>query len=90
MGTNGYFGQIKGPFESNQELFQMIKKDANRTVNYVGRLGIQATENDRVFLNNVEFIVGKTGILEARSLEIKSIKFAHDVGEKVIIDYLVF
>ena len=89
MGTNGYVGQIIGPFSANQELFDVIKKDANKEIKYVFKIGIQTDIRNSVFLNGVEFEIGKTGIFEARDVAITSIYFKQNVGKNTIIDYII-
>lgn len=87
--TNGFFGQLQGPFSANEELFNKIKADckySNEDSIYVTKLGIHIVNNydlkvtdfiensyeehvvfqtgPRVLINEKEFQIGQTGMLE--------------------------
>jgi len=38
--TNGYFGQIQGPFKENTEIITDIKSQCKTTVNFISKIGI--------------------------------------------------
>ena len=88
-GTNGYIGQLRGPFSANVELMDLIAEDANKEVNYLIKIGIQTKVKNEVIINNINFEIGKTGILEfGGGIQITSIKFAQEVGKETIIDFI--
>jgi hypothetical protein len=43
--TNGFFGNLQGPFAANEELFTKIQTDCNKTINYISKIGIHYTSN---------------------------------------------
>lgn len=95
MGTNGYTGQIKGPFTANREIFDLIKEQSISTVDYIAHLGIQATPGTLVTIkgndnkDGVDIEISRTKIYEVSSDETKitSIKFKNGADEDTIIDY---
>lgn len=113
--TNGFFGQLQGPFNANEELFNKIKADckySNKDSIYVTKLGIHIVNNydlkvtdfiensyeeravfqtgPRVFINEKEFQIGRTGILELEDVQITSIKFIKSINNRCFIDYQLF
>ena len=97
--TNGYFGQIQGPFKENTEIITDIKSQCKTTVNFISKIGIhcvrqydlditgKATPLIEVSLNFKNFIIGKTGMLELNDVQITSIMFKQAVDNKTYIDY---
>ena len=73
---NGFFGQAAGPFKQNVQIFNILNQQSGRRINYISKLGIHCFYNFdldikgqwypriNVRINNKEFIIGKTGILE--------------------------
>lgn len=112
--TNGFFGQLQGPFSANEELFDKIKADckySNEDSIYVTKLGIHIVNNynlkvtdfiensyehvvfqtgPRVFINEKEFQIGQTGMLELEDVQITSIKFTKNIDSRCFIDYQLF
>ena len=43
--TNGFFGNIQGPFEANTQILQLIQEQCKNTVNYISKLGIHYIGN---------------------------------------------
>ncbi len=75
--TNGFFGQIQGPFTANVDLFLQIQEECLNPINYITKLGIQYIgdfdldlEGNRegrqlfVEINGLDFQLGKTRMLE--------------------------
>ena len=103
MGTNRYTGQLKGPFEKNEELFDKVKKQAEPLGTgqewHIYHLGIQATPGTRIAIGGMnggnfeskEIEIGRTRIYEAGSSETKitSIKFLELADADTIIDYQI-
>lgn len=89
MGTNGYTGQIKGPFIADRELFDIIIEQSVLDVDYISHIGIQATPGTVVTINGVDIEISRTKIYEASSDEMKitSIIFKNGADEDTIIDY---
>ena len=110
--TNGFFGNLQGPFTANEELFTKIQADCNKIINYISKIGIYYTGNFdlaikesqelpknqinieikqpqyiKVIINNIEFQIGKTRILELEDVKITSIKFKQNVNDNFYIDY---
>ena len=41
--TNGFFGNIQGPFAADEELFTKIQSECKDTIEYISKLGIHYT-----------------------------------------------
>lgn len=99
-GTNIYQGQIRGPFNANQDIFPLISSQCAIAPKYILHLGIQ-TEPDNVVLHPESLIeitnhgqtltyeVGKTGMYEVGNTKITSLKFFKNKDNNTIIDYTV-
>ena len=94
---NGNQGQIRAKdqdenkFIAGQQLYGLIAAAVNPRygITSLARIGIQAPVATHVLLNDIDFEIGKTGILEARDLNITSIKFVEDTDDSVIIDFII-
>lgn len=88
---NGYMGQLKGPFQADEELFTRIQNTSSEKIAAVQHLGIQTVTGDLVMIeiNGKEIEIGKTGMYEVRDTEITSIKFKTNVDENTLIDYVI-
>lgn len=97
MGTNGCTGQLIGPFNAKQELFDLIKNNSIEDFSYISHIGIQMYnhtspipgEGTMVYINKDAYEIGKTGIYEIGNTKITSIYFSDDVDENTIIDYVI-
>lgn len=89
MSSNGYTGQLIGPFTANEELYDLIVAAAAQPINYVSHIGIQTDIKNIVYINNKECEIGNTGIYEIGNTEITSIYFAQDTDENSIVDYTI-
>ena len=97
--TNGFFGSLQGPFLKNTQLINIIQNDCKNTINYISKLGIHCVKNFDldlkgiyetpifVRINNIEFQISRTGILELEDVEITYIQFVEDTDDTVYIDY---
>ena len=43
--TNGFFGNIQGPFAADEELFTKIQSECKDTIKYISKLGIHYVGN---------------------------------------------
>ena len=88
---NGYIGQLKGPFQADEELFTKIQNTSSEKIAAVQHLGIQTVTGDLVMIeiNGKEIEIGKTGMYEVRNTEITSIKFKTNVDENTLVDYVI-
>ncbi len=94
---NGNQGQIcakdqqGAKFNADQQLYDLIEAVVNPRygITSLSRIGIQAPIATHVLINDIDFEIGKTGILEARGLEVTSIKFVEDTDDSVIIDFII-
>ena len=96
---NGFFGQVVGPFKQNVQIFNVLNQQSGRRINYISKLGIHCGYNFdldikgqwypqiNVRINNKEFTIGKTGILELEDCQVTSIQFLNGTGDNVYIDY---
>ena len=89
MSVNRYMGQLKGPFNANDELMIKIKEDAEIDVSFVKHLGVQTDIGYSIFVNGEEREIGKTGIYEIGNTEINSLYFKQNTDENSIIDYII-
>lgn len=97
--TNGFFGNIQGPFAADEELFTKIQSECKDTIEYISKLGIHyvgnfdldlsGTRQKQIFvrINGIEFQIGITRMLELEDVAITSIQFVEDTNELVYIDY---
>ena len=97
--TNGFFGNIQGPFAADEELFTKIQSECKDSIEYISKLGIHYVGNfdlalsgvrwkqTFVRINGIEFQIGITRMLELEDVEITSIQFVEDTNELVYIDY---
>ena len=88
---NSYMGQLKGPFQADEELFTKIQNTSSEKIAAVQHLGIQTVTGDLVMIeiNGKEIEIGKTGMYEVRNTEITSIKFKTNVDENTLVDYVI-
>lgn len=95
--TNGFFGMIQSPFTENEQLMNRIREQ-NQNNTYLSKVGIVYVDHHslnidkepqiRIKINNKDFTLGKTGMLEFEDVKITSIKFLQDIeDDKVYIDY---
>lgn len=100
MKINGYQGQIRAidqpdkVFHGGENLFLLIKQNANFSFSYIYRIGIQVTKNPTyIFMgtaNNVKkFQIGKTGIFQQQNTQITQLFFQDDTNKDVVIDYIL-
>ena len=93
--NNGFFGMIEGPFAADEEIFTKIQEQCKYPIKYINKIGIVYTGSlgsikfpgISVILNNIQFQIGQTRTLELEDVEITSIKFKDDIGDKAYIDY---
>lgn len=98
--TNGFFGNLQGPFLANEELFTKIQEECSSQINYLSKLGIHYVgdfdldlegkrQNRQIFIriNDIEFQLGKTRMLELEDVQITSIQFQQDMNQMCYIDY---
>ena len=105
MGTNRYQGQIRLlDYEDNKrkDIFKLIKEnqtDSSIDLSYIKRIGICA-EPGTVFSimqnidsNEIQIVIGSTGIYECNNVLIKSLKLltsSNDmINKNIIIDYII-
>lgn len=96
---NQSFGSLQGPFTANTQLFTEIQNNHEKNIEYISKLGIHYigdidldlegffTEPLLVRINNIEFQVGKTRMLELEDTQITSIQFVNNTNDLVYIDY---
>ena len=97
--TNGYFGMIQGPFIANEEILTKIQEQCLYQIDYISKIGIiyngdlNLDVNNTIFpkiiviINDIQFQIGKTKILELEDTKINSIKFKKNTDDKIYIDY---
>lgn len=93
------FGNIQGPFAANEEVFTKIEEQCQTPIEYITKLGIQYVggfnldlkgeywEKIFVTINDIEFQIGTTRMLELEDVKITSIKFPYGANNKIYIDY---
>ena len=96
---NGFFGHLSGPFEKDIQIFNILNQQSGRRINYISKLGIHCVYDFNldiqgqwypqiiVKINNIDFTIGKTGILELEDCQIISIQFLNDTNDNIYIDY---
>ena len=83
---NDKFIQIRGPFSAGQDLISYIKTEYKTNFNYITRIGIQTKVKNEITINNEDFEIGKTGILEFDNVQITSLSFKQDELSSTLID----
>ena len=100
--TNEFFGSLQGPFNANEELITKIQEECSETIDYISKIGIHYFINynlvdltgvitptpPTIVINNKEFQIGKTGVLEFEDTNITSIYFSENTSDSIYIDYL--
>lgn len=93
MIQNGHIGQVLGPFVAGQDLLAedgpigLFTPEKERPVLY--KLGIQATKDTIVSINNTLIKIGVTGIYELDDLiRITELSFPYGADEHTIIDFI--
>ena len=51
--TNGFFGQIQGPFQANMDIFEAIQAQCKNTIRYITKIGIHYPGSFDFDLNRV-------------------------------------
>lgn len=51
--TNGFFGQIQGPFQEGDEIFAVIQAQCKNPINYITKIGIHYPGNFDFDLNGI-------------------------------------
>ena len=97
--TNGFFGNIQGPFAADEELFTKIQSECKDTIEYISKLGVHYVGNfdldltgtrwkqTFVRINGIEFQIGITRMLELQDVKVTSIQFVEDTDDLIYIDY---
>lgn len=86
--VNDKFIQLHGSFKKGEELTRLIKKNFPNFKS-IKKIGIQSIENNICCINGIDFIIGKTGILEFDNVYITSLFFKQDESEKSLIDCIL-
>ena len=97
--TNGFFGNLQGPFAADEELFTKIQSECKDTIEYISKLGIHYVGNfdldligkrwkqTFVRINGIEFQIGITRMLELQDVKVTSIQFVENTDDLIYIDY---
>lgn len=97
--TNGFFGNMQGPFAADEELFTKIQSECKDTIEYISKLGIHCVGNfdldligkrwkqTFVRINGIEFQIGITRMLELQDVKVTSIQFVENTDDLIYIDY---
>ena len=93
------FGQIVGPFEAGQNVLLKIQQQENNNINVLVKLGISYVgdfdldiygkyiSEQHILINNIDFQLGKTRMLELEDCQITSIVFQNCADDRWYIDY---
>lgn len=93
------FGQINGPFQANQNILLKIKQQEDKDIDFLIKLGVHYIGNfdldilgkyvpeQHVLINNIDFQIGKTRMLELQDCQITSIAFENNKNDRWFIDY---
>lgn len=93
------FGQIIGPFEAGQNVLLKIQQQEDNNVNVLIKLGISYVgdfdldiygkyiSEQHILINNIDFQLGRTRMLELEDCQITSIVFQNGVDDRWYIDY---
>lgn len=87
MGNNKHTAQLKGPFNSSQNLFELMQVEAASSIKKIKHLGIQAKPGTLFNINGKGVYVGLTGIYEIYDIEISELYVKST--DNIIIDYTI-
>lgn len=83
------FIQLHGPFKANEELINKIKENFVNSFDSIKKIGIQSEPGNICFINQQDFEIGKTKILEFDKVNITSLYFKQDESENTLIDCIL-
>lgn len=93
------FGHISGPFQANENILLKIQQQEETDIDFLIKLGVHYIGNfdldilgkyvpeQHVLINNIDFQIGKTRMLELQDCQITSIIFLEDKDDRYFIDY---
>lgn len=87
MGNNKHTAQLKGSFNSSQNLFELIQAEAAGPIKKIKHLGIQAKPGTLFNIDGKRVYVGLTGMYEIYDIEISTLYVKNT--DNIIIDYTV-
>lgn len=87
MGNNKHTAQLKGSFDSSQNLFELMQAEAASSIKKIKHLGIQAKPGTLFNIDDKKVYVGLTGVYEIYNIEI-SVLYVKNT-DNIIIDYTV-
>ena len=89
MGNNIFQGQLKGPFEANTDIYELVRQDADINVGAITHLGIQTKKDTFIDINGNATQIGKTGIYEIGNTRIVALKNPTYLDDNTIFDYTI-
>lgn len=89
LDKNDKYVQLQGPFKKNEELTFIIKEKFKGNFGYISRIGIQSRYQTKIAINGEEFIIGLSGMLDIRNVQITSCYFLNDVSDLTIVDCII-
>ncbi len=93
------FGQISGPFQAGQEVLLKIQKQEEADISFLVKVGISYIgdfdldiygnyiSQQYIKINDIDYQLGKTRMLELEDCQINSIIFQNDADDRWYIDY---
>lgn len=93
------FGHISGPFKANENILLKIQQQEETEITSLCKIGIQYAgdfdldiygkyiSEQYILINNINFQIGKTRMLELEDCQITSIIFGNDTDDRWFIDY---
>lgn len=93
------FGQISGPFQAGQEILLKIQEQEETNVSSLVKVGISYIGDfdldiyghyitqQYIKINNIDYQLGKTRMLELEDCQITSIVFQNNADDRWYIDY---
>ena len=87
-------GQFAGEIDPYDDLLRTVRANAANTFQSISKIGIQLEEGKKIYIDGVEFEMGKTGILEFDNVDINSSIYITQGNRKtndkipVIVDYI--
>ena len=93
------FGQISGPFQAGQEVLLKIQEQEEVDISSLVKVGISYIGNfdldiygnyipqQHIKINDIDFQLGKTKMLELEDCQITSIVFQNGADDRWYIDY---
>lgn len=86
---NDSFVQVSGPFNQNEDIIAIIRRNHNPNFLFVKQIGIQAEPGHKVSIDGKVVEIGKTKVIQYNNVQIRTLLFLQREGEQVFVDCIL-